>query len=83
MYKLVYSDEALKQLKKLNKDFQIRIINTLERIRIRPYSYIKKLVGNPYFSLRAGNYRIILNIMENKLIIFVIEVGHRRNIYER
>ena len=82
MYELVYSDEARKQLKKLNKYVQARILHTLERIRLRPQHHIKKLVGNPYFSLRVGDYRAILDVQENKLIIFVIEVGHRRNIYQ-
>jgi mRNA interferase RelE/StbE len=83
MYTLLYTDEFLKQLKKLNKETQKRIISTLERIRIRPYPYVKKLVGNPYFRLRSGDYRIILDIKENKLIIYVLEVGHRRNIYKQ
>ena len=81
MYDLVYSQEVVKQLNKLERETQTRIISTLERIRIRPYPYVKKLVGCPYFRLRVGDYRVILNIMENKLMIFVIEVGHRKNIY--
>ncbi|MDD5086545.1 MAG: type II toxin-antitoxin system RelE/ParE family toxin, partial [Candidatus Nanoarchaeia archaeon] len=60
-----------------------RIVSTLKRIRIRPYSHIKKLVGSNYFRLRVGDYRVILDIIENKLIIHVIEVGHRKNIYKR
>lgn len=83
IYELVYSDEVRKQLKKLNKILQERIIFTLERIRLRPYAHIKRLVGNPYFSLRVGDYRVILDIKDDKLIIFVIEVGHRKNIYQR
>lgn len=82
MYTLLYTNEFLKQLKKLNKETQKRIISTLERIRIRPYSYVKKLVGSPYFGLRAGDYRIILDIKEDNLIIYVLELGHRRNIYK-
>ena len=82
-YELIYSDEARKQLKKLNKDAQIRVISSLERIRLRPYSYVKRLVGVPYFSLRVGKYRVILNLKDDKLLIFVIEVGHRKNIYDR
>ena len=82
MYTLIYTDEFFKQIKKLNKDAQKRIISTLERIRIRPYPHLKKLVGNPYFRLRVGDYRVILDIKENKLIIYVLEVGHRRNIYK-
>jgi len=82
MYTLVYSKESLKQLKKLNRDAQIRIISTLERIRVRPYPHVKKLVESRYFRLRVGQYRIILDIKENRLLIHIIEVGHRRNIYK-
>ena len=82
MYLLIYSDKALKQISKLNRIIKQRVINTLERIRVRPYPHVKKLVGCPYFSLRVGDYRIILNIKEDKLLILVIEMGHRKNIYK-
>jgi len=82
MYTLIYAEEFFKQIKKLNKDTQKRIISVLERIRIRPYPHLKKLVGSPYFRLRVGDYRVILDIKKNKLIIYVLEVGHRKNIYK-
>ncbi len=81
-YEIEFSKIAEKQLYKLEKEIQIRIISALERISIRPYSHIKKLVGSPYFRLRAGQYRIIIDIKENKLLIYIIEVGHRSNIYK-
>ena len=81
MYELVYSEDFLTQIKKLEKEIQIRIISTLERIRIRPYPHVIRLVGSEYFRLRVGDYRVILDIRDNRLIIYVIEVGHRRNIY--
>lgn len=80
MYTLIYTREFFRQLKKLNKEDQKRILSTLERIRIRPYPHVKKLVGCPYFRLRAGDYRVILDIIENKMVIYVLEVGHRKNI---
>jgi len=82
MFDIEFSITAQKQLYRLEKQVQERIISTLERIRIRPYSHVKKLVGGPYFRLRIGDYRAILDIRGDKLIIFVIEVGHRRNIYK-
>lgn len=82
MYKIELSKIAEKQLYKLGKEIQERIIVTLERIRVRPHAFVVKLVGSPYFRLRAGDYRVILDIQENRLIIFVIELGHRRNIYK-
>ena len=82
MYNVEFSKTAEKQLYKLGKEIQLRIISTLERIRIRPYSHIKKLVGVPYFRLRVGDYRVILDIRDDKLVIFVIEIGHRKSIYD-
>ena len=81
MHDIEFSKTAEKQLYKLEKDVQIRIISTLERIRINSYNYVKRLVGSPYFRLRVGDYRVILDIKENELLIFVIEIGHRRGIY--
>jgi mRNA interferase RelE/StbE len=57
-YEIIFSDKAFKQLKKLEKRIQERIIATLERIRIRPESYVTKLVGDPGFKLRVGAYRV-------------------------
>lgn len=78
MYEIEFSKTAEKQLFKFEREIQIRLISTLERIRVRPYPHIQKLVGNPYFRLRIGDYRIILDIIENKMIIFVIEIGHKK-----
>lgn len=81
MYEIEFSLIAQKQLYKLEKSIQERIISTLERIRIRPHTHIKKLVGIPYFRLKVGKYRVILDIKEKKLLIFIIEIGHRKKIY--
>ena len=80
-YEIIFSDAALKQLKKLEKSTQERIISTLERIRIRPQSYVTKLVGDSVYRLRVGDYRVILDIDEGVLVVLVIKVGHRKKIY--
>ena len=82
-YEIIFSDFAEKQLSKLSEDVQKRIISILKRCRIRPYPHVKKLVGSKYFRLRAGDYRVILDIIDNKLIIHVIEIGHRKKIYKK
>lgn len=81
MYELVISDKAKRQLKKLEKNIQNRIGTVFERIKIRPFHFVKRKQGTPYFILRVGEYRVILDIKENKLIIFVIELGPRKKIY--
>lgn len=83
MYKIIFSSKAGKQLFKLEKNIQERIISVLERIRIRPETYITKLVGDPGYKLRVGDYRVIMDIDNNNLHILVIKVGHRRDIYQR
>ncbi|MBW2995554.1 type II toxin-antitoxin system RelE/ParE family toxin [Candidatus Woesearchaeota archaeon] len=82
MFDIEFSKFAEKQLYKLEKSIQQRIIATLERVRIRPHPHVKKLVGCPYFRLRAGSYRIIMDIQDKKMIIYVLEIGHRKNIYQ-
>ncbi len=83
MYSVIFNPKAETQLKKLNKSIQERILNSLERIKIRPFSFdVKKLQGTSYYRLRIGDYRIILDIRQDKLIIIVIEIGHRKNIYK-
>ncbi len=83
MYDIVYSDKAVKQLEKLDREIHVRIITTLERLRIRPESHdIKKLVGMPGFRFRVGDYRVIFDLEKEKLLILVLEIGHRRNIYD-
>ena len=82
-YEIIFTDKASKQLKKLEKNDQERIIKSLERIRIRPEVHITKLVDDPGYKLRVGDYRIILDIEKEKLIILVLIVGHRKNIYKK
>ncbi len=81
MYEIILSDKAKKQLSKLPSNIKDRMGTVIERIKIRPFSFVKKIQGTNYFRVRAGDYRIILDIRQNKLIIFVIELGHRKNIY--
>lgn len=83
MYEIIFSQKAKKQLFKLEKNIQERIITALERIRIRPEAYITKLVGDPGFKLRIGDHRVIMDINNNNLLILVIKVGHRKDIYKR
>ncbi|MFW5847261.1 MAG: type II toxin-antitoxin system RelE family toxin [Nanoarchaeota archaeon] len=82
VFDLFFTSESKKFLKKLNEQDSKRIISTLERCRIRPHSYVKKLVSSKYFRLRVGDYRVILDIKAGKLIIIVVEIGHRKNIYK-
>jgi mRNA interferase RelE/StbE len=81
-YEILFTKTALKQLKKLERADRERIVSALERIRVRPEAYVKKLVGEHSYRLRIGDYRVIVDIIEKKLIVLVLTVGHRRNVYK-
>lgn len=84
MYDIILSEKAKRQLEKINISMRKRIGSAIERIKIRPFSFdIKRLQGSPYYRLRVGEYRLILDIQQNRLVIIVIEIGHRKNIYKR
>jgi len=83
LYELIFSDISLKQLNKLEKNIQERIISSLERIRIRPESYLIRLVDDPGYKLRVGDYRVIIDLDKTKLIILVIKIVYRKNVYKR
>ncbi len=82
MYDIIFSQQALKQLEKLERPIQERIVKVLERIRIRPEHFVTKLVDDPGYKLRVGDHRVLLDINKTKLLVLVIKVGHRKNIYK-
>ena len=83
MYKIVFYEKARKQLNKLPLDIKNRIIKTIDKIKSSPFSFIKRKQDTPYYILRIGYYRAILDIKQDKLIIFITELGLRSNIYKR
>jgi len=83
LYEIIFSRKAKKQLFKLERTIQERIIFALERIRIRPEDYLTKLVGDPGYKLRIGDYRVIMDIDKTNLLILVIKIGHRKDIYKK
>ena len=83
MYTVIISKKADGQLRKLEKDIQERILSVLERVRTRPETHFQRLVGSDTYKLRVGDYRIIADIDKGNLIVLVLEIGHRKSIYDR
>ena len=83
VYKIKWTYTALKQLEKLEKKLAERIINKVESIAKDPFAFVAKLKGFDLYKLRIGSYRVIMSIESNKMIIFVLEIGHRSVIYQK
>lgn len=85
MYEIVFDKEANKALKKLPKHEQVRIIEKIVALGENPRpNGIVALQGNwaGYYRFRAGNYRVIYEVFDEKLIILIIKVAHRGHVYE-
>ena len=76
---------AVKSLTSLDNDVQLRVVKRLDELASidDPFAQLNRLVGVKLYSLRIGDYRAILSIERNKMIIFVVEVGHRSKIYKK
>ena len=85
MYDIELSPSALKFLEKLSKSqrkIADRVISAVDMLRTAPYSG-KKLMGplSGLRALRSGDYRIIYSVFEHKVLIQIVNIGHRREIY--
>lgn len=83
-YKIQISKSASKQIKKLSSELQKRIQNKIDNLAIEPRpDGVKKLKGRENgYRIRVGDYRILYDIFDDVLLISVVEVGHRSNIYK-
>lgn len=73
---------AQKQLVKLDRQVQARIVEAVNKLAFDPRpASCKKLSGRPAWRIRVGSYRVIYEIHDDKLLVLVISVGDRKNIY--
>jgi mRNA interferase RelE/StbE len=77
-----WTETTVRILKKMKSVGVENILKNMMIISKNPFHYIKRLRGVPLYSLRAGKYRVIMSIEREKLVIFVIEVGNRKNVYD-
>ena len=85
-YKVLYSKKALKSLKKMDNHNKLYILSWITKNlegTDNPYEKGKTLKGNFKGSIRyrIGDYRVIVDIRDNELIILVIDIDHRKDIY--
>lgn len=85
MYRVEFSNVAAKELERvyrIDKKLYFHFICAIETLKINPYQgkpLKGKLAGN--YSLRIGDYRVIYRIHKDELIVYIIDLGHRREIY--
>lgn len=81
-YNIFITDTAKKQLAKIDRQTAKRIDKKLREISHEPFLYVSKLSSLDLYKLRVGDYRVLMSIQKDRLIILVVEISHRRNVYK-
>ncbi len=83
MYQLNLLEGPKKLLGKIkDKKLLLRLVKAIESLKHNPFPQnSKKLKGNVGYRLRIGDYRILYELENSRLIIIVIKIGHRSEVY--
>ena len=85
MYKVVYLDQVEDDLKKLDKPIVRKILSKIETYLVQdPKGLGKQLTGEfqGYWRYRWGDYRVIYKISEHEILITVLRISHRKEVYK-
>ncbi len=82
-YQIEWKSSAKKELRKLPSDMIQKIVTAVESLGEEPFPPgCRKLVGSEQtWRIRIGNYRVIYNVLSAVLIIEIIRVAHRKDVY--
>ncbi len=84
-YSIEFRPSVLKSLKRFPKRDLVRIKKKIEELGSNlPDQNKTKMKGdNPFHKIRSGDYRIIYEIYDDKLVILIVKVGHRKDVYKK
>jgi len=82
MYRIIFDRQAAKFFRKLDRNIQERIGKKIQNLSENP-ELGKPLLGrmSGFWSLRIDDYRVIYQIKKSELIILVLKIGHRKDVY--
>lgn len=84
-YQVIVKPSPAKVIRKLDRTTQRRLIRLLERLADfpRPEGVVKMQGDDNLWRARIGDYRVIYEIHDDRLVVLVLRVGHRRDVYRR
>ena len=82
-YKIEWKRSAIKELEKLPRPMISKIVSAVDSLSTNPYPEgFRKLAGaESSYRIRIGDYRVLYNIVKNRLIVEIIRVRHRKDVY--
>jgi len=82
MYAVEFLPSAAKALAKLDRAVQLRVARQIERLAVDPRGDAAKLRGaDAIWRARVGDYRILYELEDDRLLVVVVRIGHRRDVY--
>jgi mRNA interferase RelE/StbE len=83
-YRIEIKSSAAKELEKLPRKMIPRVVTAINELAENPRPHgVKKLAGFEHtYRIRVGDYRVLYNIFEKKLIIEIIRIRHRKDVYK-
>lgn len=83
-YSIEFKPSVWKDLDEIAKVDRRRILKRIEKLAEDPRPLgTKRLTGSERYRIRQGNYRILYSIEDEQVVVVVVKVGHRREIYDR
>lgn len=84
-YKIEVSTTAEKQIRGLGRDDQVRVLRAIRQLASDPRPRgTRKLRGyDDVYRIRVGTYRVIYSVESGRLLVIVLKIGHRKDIYQR
>jgi len=82
-WQVIWSEKSVKQLEKIDKKDVQKIYDSVLECVEEPFRVVIRLTNSPFYRMRVGKYRVILDLQQNKMIIFVVESDHRGQIYKK
>ena len=82
MYRVIFTQRALKDWKNIDKETQERITTKPKEYAKEPFRYARKLIHPKIgtYRFRMGDYRVIFDTEDENIVI--LRIGHRRSIYK-
>jgi mRNA interferase RelE/StbE len=81
-YKIFFKKSVQKDLSSIPKNDLKKILSRIENLGENPRpAGCEKLTGQERYRLRQGRYRILYSIQDDELTIWIVKVGHRKDVY--
>ncbi|BAZ69020.1 MAG: type II toxin-antitoxin system RelE/ParE family toxin [Pelatocladus maniniholoensis HA4357-MV3] len=85
IYQVEITSRAAKQLKKIPEDIKLRIEEKIQELaeNPRPDGVVKLEDSEDTYRVRVGKYRILYEVKDDLLIVKIVKIGHRKDVYKK